>query len=147
MTSVVADSSNHWLNFKSSQKSLQFQVRSCENARLLLAEQVYGTVVYRVIIGSAGNTKSSFSRFDSVSGIYEIVAEESTPGVLDCMETKYFWISWKNGLLELAVGSSNGRRLIDWRDSNPLSVNALGLLSGTNLGSSWTYSYESGKLN
>ena len=144
MTSIVNDGSNHWLSFKSSQKSLQFQVRACENARILLSDQPYGTVVYQIIVGSEGNTKSTITRYNSGNAAYDVVAEESTPGVLNCMETKYFWLSWRNGVLELALGSSSGRRLIDWSDSNPRSVNALGVLSGTSLGSSWTYSYESG---
>lgn len=104
-----------------------------------------GSAAYEIIIGSAGNTKSTVLRYDGLGITYETVAEEDTPGVLDCIEVRYFWVSWHNGLLELAIGSSNGRRLVDWKDDNPHSVNALTLVSGANHASSWRYSHAQGK--
>lgn len=136
---------SHWLGFKSSQKSLKFETRACEDARIILSSGVTGLAAYEVIIGSANNTRSTIVRYDYEGVLYDTVAEEDTPGVLDCSETRYFWMSWNNGLLELATGSSNGRRLVDWKDDSPRSVSAVALRGGASFGAVWQYSYQAGK--
>lgn len=136
----------HWLGFKSSQKSLQFEARACEEARIILSSHITGIAAYEVIIGSANNTKSTIVRYDYQGILYDTVAEEDTPGVLDCAETRYFWLSWNDGLLALLTGSSNGRRLVDWKDDNPRTVSAVALRGGASFGAVWQYSYQAGKI-
>jgi Farnesoic acid 0-methyl transferase len=140
-----SDNISHWLGFKSSQKSFQFEARACKEARIILSSQVQAPAAYEVIIGSSNNMKTSIFRYDDTGILYETVAEEDTPGVLDCTATRYFWLGWNNGLLELAAGSSKGRRLVDWKDDNPRSINAVALRSRSSSETDWQYSYPSGE--
>ena len=134
----------HWLSFKSSQQFWHFQVRSCESVHLILALTPGGNPLYEVILGVDVNKKSRILRYSQDSGLPTTVLEEDTPGILNCVEGQRFWLSWRNGKIELALRSSNGKRLLDWNDNQPMAVYAVSLVTGPGDVGEWIYSSDSG---
>ena len=72
------------------------------------------------------------------------MAEEETSGILDCYETRRFWIGWSGNKIQLASGSDTGRHFLDWFDEQPRPVYALSLSTGPDASGDWKYSSKEG---
>jgi len=142
MTSDNATKRNHWMTVKKSLQSLQFELRACENARLTLARLPFTDPLYEISLGTEGNTRSVISRY--TNGVSTVVAQEDTPGIIDCLETRRFYLSWNNGIIQLVRGTASGRRLMDWQDNEPLGAYSVSLTTGPGSSGMWTYNSDQG---
>lgn len=76
-----------------------FGVRSCKQARLFLNEGI-GKLgkAYTIVLGAKQNRISKIIKGE------QVLVQVDTPDLVDCDETKYFWISWLNGVIEVGRG-------------------------------------------
>jgi len=131
-----------WL-LQSQKTYVKFGVKACNDALLALSAQMdSSTFTYEVVIGGYNNTQSDirpgFSQTPSISA--------STPGILSCTETRYFWVSYEGGFIEVGQGLDLGqRRILDWKYENPHTVTAIGF-SGWDAEDEWEFSHTEGTL-
>jgi len=135
---------NRWLTFKSSKRSLNFEVRTCYHARLRLAQLPFLTPMYEIVLGSDFNVKSKILHFNGEDTV--IVAEEDSPGIVDCSESRKFGLSWSNGKITVSRGSLSGQVILDWlADTSSINLFAIGLATGPQSDGDWKFSYNEGK--
>ncbi len=68
-------------------QSIKFSVHSCEAARLVLYPSDNDvSTFYEILLGNSANTKSYIRKHDG-----EVLATESTPGLLHCEKYRRFW--------------------------------------------------------
>ncbi len=73
----------------------------------------------------------------------ELKAQMTVDDLLDCYS---FWISWKDGLIEIGRGSSReDGRLVSWFDSDPYDVNIVDMSTGENHKGDWEFVRLKGK--
>ncbi|ELU12988.1 hypothetical protein CAPTEDRAFT_69653, partial [Capitella teleta] len=67
--------------------------------------------------------------------------EVETPDVMHCNETRYFWISWKNGVIEVGRGLVVGNRvfMVWWKDPEPYKVNGIAISTGFGAEGKWKF--------
>jgi Farnesoic acid 0-methyl transferase len=134
---------DRWLTFKSSRRSLNFEVRACYHARLRFSQIPFATPQYEIVLGSDFNSKSKILRYDGDD--VAVVAEEDTPGVVDCSESRKFGVSWNNGKITVSRGSVSGQVVLDWlADHNSINLFAIGLSTGPQSDGDWKFSYSEG---
>ena len=124
--------------------SFQFGIRTCNDALLALT-QTYGYTSngYEVVIGGFGGGKSVIRK--PAQGTDRVEAE--TPDITHCEETRYFWVSWEGGAIEVGRGLVVGDRIfMRWVDPDPYAITAIGI-SGWNKENSWEFSHNEGKHN
>ena len=94
---------------------------------------------YEVVLGIKGNTAST------VRVIGGPMQEFSTPNILDCSVTRYFWISWKNGYI--AIGTTSDQPIIVWQPpTSPISISAVTLANNGSQTALWYIDPRVGKL-
>ena len=127
-----------------SQKSyVMFGVKACNDALVALCAQMdTSNFTYEVVIGGYNNTQS-----DIRPGYYQPPSiSASTPGILSCTETRYFWVSYEGGLIEVGQGLDLGqRRFLHWKYEIPHTVTAIGF-SGWDVEDEWEFSHTEGAL-
>ena len=140
--STINNQLDVWLTFSQYEKSLIVDIRSCGEAHLHLQPFYTEPQSYEVVIGAESNTKTSLYRETSTS----VIHSENTPDVLDCLESRTFWISWENGQIDVREESLAGNSLLSWTDTNPLEVHMMALSSGPGSeGAEWIYSINAGR--
>lgn len=66
--------------------------------------------------------------------------EVSTPQILSCDELRNFWLSWRDGYVEVGHGRHAGSELIArWRDETPLSVHEISVTTTQNSEGYWEF--------
>ncbi|XP_078609352.1 uncharacterized protein LOC144880778 [Branchiostoma floridae x Branchiostoma japonicum] len=102
-----------------------------QNARVLLSQEKGPEgVTYEIIIGSDNNTRSAICRH--VHGMGESDQREVsalTPQILSRDEWKTFWVSFKEGIIE--VGTPGEDPFLKWVEGEPLNVKYLGYMNGS----------------
>ena len=142
--STINNQRDIWLAFTQYEKSLTVDIRSCAEAHLHLLSFYTDPQSYEVVIGAESNTKTSLYRETSTS----VIHSENTPDVLDCLESRTFWISWENGHIDVREESLAGNSLLTWTDTNPLEVHMMALSSGPGSeGAEWIYSINAGRCD
>ena len=111
--------------------SLTFRVRACRGAQLILSSELaHNLSVAHYTIALDTRTVIRHNR--------RVRAHLYTPGVLSCAEDRYFWLSWKNGLVRLGSGSLHGvGEVLKWKNPNPFDVNAIGLVTNAGVKGRW----------
>ena len=128
-----------------SQKSyVKFGVKACNDALLALSAQMDSSIfTYEVVIGGYNNTQSDIRPGYSQT---PPSISASTPGILSCNETRYFWVSYEGGLIEVGRGLELGqRRFLHWKYENPHAVTAIGF-SGWDVEDEWEFSHTEGTM-
>ena len=65
-------------------------------------------------------------------------AEADTPGLLSGDQDRSFWISWRNGVIEVGRGYVVGReRFMMWADPEPRSVHSVTFATGWGHNGHW----------
>ena len=84
---------------------------------------------YEIVLGDASNQVSQIR--DSVSGSSAPVTA-NTPEILDCTEGRWFWMSWRAGLIQVGRGIEPGLDMIMfWQDpSGGHEVQSVGVSTG-----------------
>ena len=57
--------------------------------------------------------------------------------VLSCSTYRKLWLSWSEGQFILAKGSLMGQRILEWKDSEPLSIHSLSIATGLKQMGDW----------
>ncbi|XP_019624126.1 PREDICTED: uncharacterized protein LOC109469837 isoform X2 [Branchiostoma belcheri] len=107
-------------------------VKLQENARVLLSQgKGHEGVTYEIIIGSDNNTRSAIQRKTvrgaQVSDQREVSA--STPHILSSDEWKTFWVSFKDGHIEVGIPGEDP--FLRWVEAGPLNIKYLGYMNGS----------------
>ena len=124
--------------------SFQFGVHTCNDALLALTS-MYGStsLSYELVIGGWGGAWSSIRK---VVQSAENKVRVSTPDLMHCNETRYFWTSWEGGVIEVGRGLVVGDRMfMRWVDPDPHNVTAVGI-SGWNKENRWEFSHTQGEI-
>lgn len=81
--------------------------------------------MYEIVIGGWAGTKSAIRREKQGSSM----GSASTPGILSPTEFRGFWLSWKDGMIEVGK-AGEGAPFMTWTDPDPLPVNYIGFSTG-----------------
>ena len=91
-----------------------FKIKAKENAHIALSA-VYGALeqkTYEITIGGLNNTRCYIR--ENAEGPKR--AEAITKGILDGEDSRDFWISWKDGIIQVGEGNEKGKnRIMYWR--------------------------------
>ncbi|KAI1230511.1 hypothetical protein IHE44_0009971 [Lamprotornis superbus] len=81
-----------------------------------------------IVIGGQQNSKT----WISTSKMGEPVASRDTPGILSWDEFRSFWISWKNGVIQVGHGTRvlNESIIVEWTVPKQLEVKYIGFSTG-----------------
>ncbi len=123
-------------------------VKGCQDATLFLPQwwrdPDFIINSYRVILGFNNNARSYIYDHTNV-----IKVNMSTPSILSCNEVRYFWVQWRNYLIEVGRGHIvNENRFMAWQDNTPTrhDVQAVSLSTAEATYVDWFYSQFIGKL-
>ena len=123
---------------------IQFRVRSCADVHLALSSVTGNpaTLTYEIVIGGWGNSRSVIR--EVMQG--PIVANVSTPSILDCNTMRPFWVSWGKGTIQVGRGNisdSNMSPFLQWTDTNPHAIYSVGLSTGFGSTGLWEFNPSS----
>ena len=121
--------------------SVVFGVRTCNDAILALSEEMQQVSnSYEIIIGGYSNQRSEIR--PNVQTVP--VTWLDTPDILSCNETRFFWVSWEGGVIEVGLGLRVGqRRFLFWKDLSPRNVTAVGF-SSWDKENDWEFTHNEG---
>jgi len=137
---------SNWVTVRDKQ-SFVFRVRGCYDARIILASytKVVDVSSYEIMIGANGNQVSRIGK-DGLDG--GNVVEASTPNVLHCTETRYFWVSWGGGYIQVGSGRVPGESgFLQLQDSAPYKVRSLAFDADSPTVAVWEFGTEEGSHN
>ena len=81
------------------QKHLTFAIRTCKTAKIYINDKMSNLgKAYSVTLGSNRNQKSKVTQKDNV------LAQEDTPGILNCDGFRFFWLSWSSNVILVGRG-------------------------------------------
>jgi hypothetical protein len=116
-----------------------FKVRAESDVHLQMTRYQGTTSVdtYEAVIGGWGNMKSAIRSV--VQGTN--VCERDTPGILSKEAFRYFWVSWKGGVIAIGEGNVLGdRQICSWTDVAPHAVTAIKFLTESGHRGTWDIS-------
>lgn len=127
------------LKITESQKvSFQFGVQTCDSAVLGLSDSSTGQILYEITIGKMQSAirKASQSKPQVI---------EQTAGT-SCNEVKYFWISWRGGVIQVGRGVTTGDQIFMWwADPDIVYFNTISVQATKK--AKWHFSSIDGKFN
>ena len=115
-----------------------FSVKACNDAHLAMAESEAkpNELAYTIQIGNYKNTKSVIRTSKKPGSENKALA--LTPNILNCDEFRTFWVSWRNGRIQVGRGSvPKQRQFMEWEDPRPLPVNFFSVSSGYGSTGEW----------
>jgi hypothetical protein len=119
-------------------------VRACKNARLRLSRLPFSPTQYEVVLGSDSNSRSKIVRHNGDDAV--VVAEADTTNILDCFESKRFYVSWSANKIRVSLGSGSGQTVLEWlEDQRQIVAFAISLSSGPESDGDWKFSYDEGE--
>ena len=115
---------------------VQFRVKACSSAFIILDDLLSGESVYEIEIGGSNNQMTSIRNKRNVNPVAEI----ETPDILSCDEHRPFWISWLNFRVSVGHGYYPGvRSIISWQDGSPTGVSDLKIATGNDVTGDWVF--------
>jgi len=142
MTNPFGERSFTWFRLIPFVRWIYFQV-SGTAAHLVLASRYRDTLdVYNIYIGAQRNTECSLWKGAT------LLQRQVEPNVLSLEDSRYFWLSWNDGRIQLATGRHRnmGLHLVNYVDPQPLPVTALALTGDQGVVAVWrlieTFSLE-----
>ncbi|CAC5415289.1 unnamed protein product [Mytilus coruscus] len=119
--------------------SLEFQVKACNDAFLLLssASDLNSTFLYEIVIGGKSNTAISVRRkYGGKTKTMTVI----NAIVLFCDEYSKLFVNWSSsGRITLA---NDYHTFIDWTDPYPLMIEGYGIMTGWGADGSWIFNVE-----
>ena len=106
----------------------------------------------QVLIGGWGNTESAIFRQAGVLQLPDVI--KATPGILQCVTYRHFWVSWETDRLVVGQGMVVGvEPFMEWAPASPRAVgssalrviNAIGLSTGSNTPGLWQFGDLTGR--
>ncbi|XP_074161873.1 C3 and PZP-like alpha-2-macroglobulin domain-containing protein 8 [Sminthopsis crassicaudata] len=104
-------------------------VKAHNDAHFALSSGSHDTAeMIEIVIGGHQNSKT----WISLSKMGDPVASVDTIGILSWDEFRTFWISWKNGIIQVGHGiePSNESVIVEWGLSKPVEVKYIGFSTG-----------------
>ena len=102
-----------------------FSVKACTDAHVALSEVpgLFTTKTYEIIIGGYSNAYSKIRLGRDID-----LKTEYTQNILNCNEFRYFWVSWKDGIIEMGAGLVVGSgQVIRYQNPEPFLINGFGI--------------------
>lgn len=124
-----------------------FGVSACSDGQIALSK-IPGVIefsTYELVIGAQSNSKTVLRK--SVGGA--VVAEVSSPQILDCNLERLFWITWRsNGDISFGRGAVPEQgRLLYFRDQSSQQINAVSVSTPAGLTGVWKFIRFAGMNN
>ena len=118
------------------EKYIQFKVKGCNDAHLILSENRNDSFQsYEIVIGGWGDTTSVIR---SCRQCQHRAVKYHTP--ISCTEYKPFWVSWRNGTIRVGEGQEVGTGVfMEWTDPNPHPVKFIGFSSWSDHPTQWMF--------
>jgi len=90
---------------------MTFQVRACEDARLILADVPgqWSTFAKEIRIGIDNNVTAVFDQYMSFG---EPLSSAQSDGILNCTEHRSLWLSWKEKRVDFGTGLDVGENRV-----------------------------------
>jgi len=108
----------------STRKYVQFEVKAAKHVFVALTQykDTYTlNQMYEVLIGGLENTKTQMRR--TIFSGAPILADVSTPSILDANAFRPFYLSWADGKIRFGKGTVNGEQVIaEYVDPSPIPV-------------------------
>ncbi|KAJ7415213.1 C3 and PZP-like alpha-2-macroglobulin domain-containing protein 8 [Willisornis vidua] len=104
-------------------------VKAHNDAHLALSSEPHDMAeMAEIVIGGHQNSKT----WISISKMGEPVASRDTPGILSWDEFRSFWISWRNGIIQVGHGTRvlNESIIVEWTVPKQLEVKYIGFSTG-----------------
>lgn len=122
-TNEVSNVSDRRVWFYPVGQYVEFQLRTCENALIRLAEvpKKEATNGYDIALG---NVQSSIKK---LSDLTQVAAD--TPYLLHCTALRKYWITWSQGAIKLGRGKLNTEHLLWFNDSSPPAISAISVIT------------------
>ena len=140
-TDEIANVSDRRVWYYPVSSSFEFQLRTCENAQIRLAEipKQETTNGYDI---SLSNTLSSIKKTSDTS----IQVTKDTPKLLDCIVLRKFWITWSQGV-KVGTGKLNSEVLLELQDSASIQIAAISVTTPvpSYLGGEWQVRRDMGR--
>jgi len=114
-----------------------FGLAACSDLHVVLSSKVRvleGAV--DIIIGGWDNTRSII-RAGVGGGGWPIYSDVSTPNILSCSETRYFWVTWHNSLVAVGRGEVLQQDIL--RDARPVLSNDINEITAVGYSTGWGY--------
>jgi hypothetical protein len=130
------------------EKYVAFKVKACHDARLMLSKHVGITTVdsHEIHIGANNNTMIYFRNIDN--GVITQVAEKVVHGLLSCSASRWFWISWTTGVIELGQGSNVGHEiLLTWPSGHPEPIEGVSISTDISAPGTWEFTTLAGQIS
>lgn len=120
-------------------------MRACNDVRLRLSQLPFSPLQYEVILGSDFNSRSKIKRYSGDEEV--VVADVDTPGIVDCFESRRFYVSWGANNIKVSINSGSGQTILDWQeDQRQIVAFAIGLSTGPESDGEWKVSYDEGTV-
>lgn len=117
-------------------------VSACRDASIALSEVpgIFSHNTYEIVIG--GNTNTVTVLRSSVRGAN--VIEVQTPGILDCWNSRSFWISWTRSTLSFGKGGVVEQNRVLYHRSVQHPINGLSVMTPYSIQGIWSFRTFSG---
>jgi hypothetical protein len=97
---------------------------------------------YEIVIGGSENKVTSIR---NLTLAYPVVTV-TTPDILDCNSFQKFWVTWKDGIIQVGRGLVPERQpIIVWQDPNPYTIRGIAISTGFGTSGSWEFSQIEGQ--
>ena len=120
-----------------------FRVKACNDAFVALMQTPgnRSSNLYEVVLGGWSNQKSAIRLLKY--GVNTVIVD--TPNILNCTQWRRFWVSWKDGVIDVGYGPRAGvRKFMSWRDPEYFGVNGLNVASAHGSTAVWHFSEPKG---
>jgi hypothetical protein len=108
----------------SAAKSIVFEAKAERNIFIALTQfkDTYAQdKMYEVLIGGFGNTKTQMRR--TIYAGAPVLADVSTPSILDPNSFRPFWLSWADGKIRFGKGTVVGEQVVaEYTDPKPIPI-------------------------
>jgi len=112
--------------FQPASNYLEFKVRSCNDAHILLTTSLFDeTDGYEIVVGGYGNTASDIRR----GSHGEILLQVYTPDIMSCDEYLPFWIRWGDNAVEFGSGRLDDHIIMRLSDPQQPIIRAMSVTS------------------
>ena len=123
-----------------------FKVKACTDAMITLSKYPGLTHLstYEIVIGGDGNRNIKIRRNRRISRWDKTV---TTPGIIDCHESRWFWISKYGDTIQVGKGPIPGSFVeLSFTDSNRWPINSIQFSTSERAVGQWEFSKQTGTL-
>ena len=119
-----------------------FRVAACNDAHIALVQNPDDILnnAIEIVLGGWSNAKSAIRSKPGGPNLVWV----NTSYLLECKKMKSFWISWRDGLIQVGKGLPYEEVFMSWKDNSRRPVHSLALATGFGSEGDWQYFKERG---